>query len=151
MCYYPFTFILADILSDRYSLDSDQVGQVMSIPNFFALSAPLAGIAMDKIGQRPLLLIFCYILLISAYVIWLCLPVCTTPCQFATSVPIAIQGVFLGFFSSIIFSSIPLVTKTQYLGTAYGLVSSTKALGKNSKNFKMKKMKKIVLLEKTIN
>jgi nitrate/nitrite transporter NarK len=99
------------------------------MPYFFALVSPIVGILADKFGKRSLIMMGCFLLLILTYVIFLLIPQCEEACLGLAIFPMSLLGVYFGVYTSIVFASVPLVAPRQYLATAFGLVSSCRAIG----------------------
>ena len=54
MIYYPFNANLQTLLIKKYKLSDSTANRMMSLTSFVALSSPLIGLLIDKVGKRPL-------------------------------------------------------------------------------------------------
>lgn len=104
----------------------------MSIVFFPGFGQPIIGFMIDKIGKRPLFLIFANFLILCSYIIWALIEPCSENCEdnFWPIIPLLLLGSFICVFSASNFSCIPPLVNPNHIGTAFGLAVSIKNIGK---------------------
>lgn len=102
---------------------TEHAGKVMSIPYLIsALSSPLLGHLVDKIGRRAQLATLSSGLLVLVH-----LALATS--QFSPVVPLIGQGIAYSLYASVLWPSVPLTVAKQYTGTAFGVIASIQNIG----------------------
>ncbi|EED91930.1 transporter belonging to the MFS superfamily [Thalassiosira pseudonana CCMP1335] len=121
-CVLPFNNVASGILLER-SYFSASPDKFMSIPYLIsALSSPLLGHLVDKIGRRAQLATLSSGLLVLVH-----LALATS--QFSPVVPLIGQGIAYSLYASVLWPSVPLTVAKQYTGTAFGVITSIQNIG----------------------
>ncbi|KAL7467323.1 hypothetical protein ACHAXS_007571 [Conticribra weissflogii] len=102
---------------------TERAGEIMSIPYFIsALSSPLLGHVVDKIGRRAQLATLASSILLAVHLTM----------ALSDSSPIAPmvgQGIAYSLYASVLWPSVPLTVAKQFTGTAFGVITSIQNIG----------------------
>ncbi|CAD8096870.1 unnamed protein product [Paramecium sonneborni] len=105
----------------KFGFSQQSAGVLLTIPYVFAACVtPFVGIYGDKIRQRSLLIVLTTIIFIITH-LCLLLIYCNSACG-VSALPLLSLGLCFSFYSAILIPSIPLVVKSQMIGTAFGLL-----------------------------
>ncbi|EGR34415.1 major facilitator superfamily domain protein [Ichthyophthirius multifiliis] len=129
MCFFPFMQFVQGQISDQFGLSSDKASNLMSLPYLIAAGCtPFAGLLVDKVGKRGLLLIITSVLMITSHLTMLIMPQCGNGdpnCQQYTFLfPLVLFGIFYSFYAAVLWPCIPLVVPEKIVGTAFGITNS---------------------------
>jgi MFS family permease len=122
-CVYCFGFIASGYLQDRFGYDLQTAGSVMSMTFLIsAVSSPLFGICVDRVGKRPLFNISSCLLITSFH-----LTLMLVPDSNDSILPVFIFLLIGAGYSINLATSwpcVPLIVDESLIGTAYGIVFS---------------------------
>ncbi|CAD8147772.1 unnamed protein product [Paramecium pentaurelia] len=105
----------------KFGFSQQSAGVLLTIPYVFAACVtPFVGIYSDKIRQRSLLIVLTTVIFIITH-LCLLLIYCDSACG-VSALPLLSLGICYSFYSAILIPSIPLVVKSQMIGTAFGLL-----------------------------
>jgi MFS family permease len=122
----PFLDNVNKLFQVRFCFTQVTAGKVISIVYLVTVltSIPL-GLLVDAYGNRRVLTTIALVVFLTAQLIFLLYP----QCQEGDSGEIgAIYGLFFeglgySFYANVLVASIPLVTKSKFLGTAFGIIT----------------------------
>lgn len=113
----------SDLLQQKYHFSETTAGYYFGIPYIIsAISSPILGILIDKIGKRALLCCLSSIILIIAFSSSMNMPECVR-CK-NELMPIVLVGIGSSIYCAVIWASIPYVVKQSALGTAFGVATA---------------------------
>ena len=99
------------------------------------MTSPFLGLLVQKFGRMPLYYVISSSFGILSLVLFLTLPNCVqipgmppVECNFAPLIPMILLGLFLTFFTVVIWGSIAMTSPLEVIGAAYGIAYSTKNL-----------------------
>lgn len=85
---------------------------------------PFIGIFIDKVGQRPALLILSTIILSGVDVWYMLMPSCDSTCFFTVATGQIVLGIFYSFYASVLWPTVPLCVPEKAVGTAFGVTNA---------------------------
>jgi MFS family permease len=102
---------------------TEQAGRVMSIPYLISsISSPVMGNLVDKVGRRAVIATIASGILLVVH-LSLALLVCS-PVG-----PMVGQGIAYSLYAAVLWPSVPLTVSKQYMGTAFGVITSIQNMG----------------------
>lgn len=116
--------ISSGLLQSRFALNMQLASAYMSIPIFLSTCLnPFFGYAFDKLGARPMFLLYAIMLYFVAHSALSFFPEAYVGFpEYRCVFPLILMGVGYSFFLSTFYSSIPYVVDPSVLGTAYGIL-----------------------------
>ncbi|KAL7535563.1 hypothetical protein ACHAXR_006570 [Thalassiosira sp. AJA248-18] len=102
---------------------TEHAGRVMSIPYLIsALSSPLLGHLVDRIGRRAQIAVLSSCLLFGVHL--------TLALSDSSPIgPMLGQGIAYSLYAAVLWPSVPLTVPKQYVGTAFGVITSIQNIG----------------------
>ena len=92
-----------------------------------AISSPILGLAIDKVGKRALLICLSSSILILAYGTSMMMPECYQ--CYNEVYPLVLTGIGYSIYAAAIWGSIPYIVKPSAVGTAFGIATAIQNIG----------------------
>lgn len=123
-----FNNIATRFFQVRFGYSKVNSGMIISI--YFivgALTCPFMGLLVDRIGKRPMFVIFATAIMLVVHTIFMLIP----DCDECSIVPInlVLMGFGYSIFACVIWTCIPFVVNAKTIGTAFGLACSAQNIG----------------------
>ncbi|KAJ3408403.1 hypothetical protein HDV05_005031 [Chytridiales sp. JEL 0842] len=113
----PFFHICTDFFQQKWGLDSQTAGFVMSVPDWIAaIGSPICGIFLDWYGHRGTILPLSALVIFSSHFLM----------QFTTFTPLvgmSIIGVAYSMFAAALWPCVPYLVGPHQIATGYGLIT----------------------------
>jgi MFS family permease len=115
--------ILNEFYQDNYNYTAAKAGQMISLHYIvMAISSPIMGKMVDKIGKRASITLFTSFLGVLGFAYYIMVPTLPAGSQgLGPYIPLVLFGLYMGLDDAAVFASLPLVLDEKYLGTGYGL------------------------------
>jgi len=111
---------LNEFYQTSYRFDNQTAGKYISVHYMtMAISSPIMGFFIDKIGLRASITFWNSFLGILGFLYYILVP--TSNQGLGPLIPLILFGLFLGIDDAAVFAGLPLVLDEKYLGTGYGL------------------------------
>jgi len=111
---------LNEFYQTAYKFNDQEAGKYISIHYLtMAISSPIMGFFIDKIGLRASITFYNSILGVVGFLYYILVP--TSNQGFGPLIPLVLFGLYLGIDDATVFAALPLVLDEKYLGTGYGL------------------------------
>ena len=110
MSIMPYLQVASDLLQVKYHFDEKTAGFLFGVPYIIsAVSSPLLGILIDKVGKRAVMICMSSCILIVAYVSSMSMGECYR--CYNEVYPLVLTGVGYSIYCASIWASIPYVIK----------------------------------------
>ena len=126
-CIFCFGNISSKYIQERFGYNSVEAGAIISIPVVLgAISSPLIGVTVDKIGKRVLMLIAAAVVITACQLFLLITPDSHKP--IAPTFYLCIFGLGNSLFNSVFWGALSYVVDKKILGTANGCIYSLRSM-----------------------
>jgi MFS family permease len=128
---FCFNNISNDFFSARYGMTQTNSARITS--NVFLISAflaPIFGVISDKFGHKVTFCIVSTLSLAICHLLFILIPHSTeTSVSYLGAIPIVLMGLTYSIYVAALWPMVPLVVKSQVVGSAYGLCTAIQNIG----------------------